>query len=899
MVDTIKFSQMSNAGDLSPNQETAGLFGGDNVIFNNPFPLLSPGSTGDRPPVDPGMYYRLRFNTTLQSYEYYSPLQGWVVMIDIINIGIESVTGTIDQIDIDSTDPQNPILSLSATLNAPGTLTIQGTTAVSAIINDNTMATALATNIATALSIKTYVDSFASQLANYLLLSGGTMTGDIDMGLNFIHNLATPIADEDAATKAYVDDAIGSNAGGVSGNIQYNNAGAFGGDPNFNSDGSGNISIDGSLAIDNLLIDGNRIGATTGVVELADAQLFNALDANSKLINNLATCLVSTDAANKGYVDATAAGRYFVAPVRVSATANFSATYNNGASGIGATLTASVNGAATQDGVTLALNDRVLFPFQSSSFQNGIYIVTDLGSVGTPAVYTRATDYDEPTDIDPGDTVGVTQGTVYAGAFWMETAIVVTIGTDPITFILSVNPNVVTLNTNQTITGNKTFTGINQIGNFIFTANQMQHASDTDNYFEFDTDIQNFVTGNSSRMDITNSGVRLGGANARVTTILNDATLAANSATSLPTQQAVKGYVNSLAGTSGNFTKNLIIGGDFSLNPWQRGTSFPALATAVYCADRWRLNFNTSSVVTVSRSTDSPTVTQAGIFTTNSILVSVTTADPSIGTGDLFTILQAIEGFNFTRIAQRPFTLSFWVKASVTGTYCVSFSNSGGDRSYIAEYVVNASSTWEYKTITVSSSPASGTWDYTNGLGVSVQFALACGSTFQTTPNIWQTGNFRATANQVNALATIGNAFQIALVQLEPGDFATPFEIRTFQQELFLCQRYYSKSFDTSTAPVQNGGTANSIAYSAVLAAALRYTPIIRFPITMRTAPTATYYNPLALNANWRNVTGAADSGAAATLLSGPNFISILNPQAATDAVGNTLAVNYSLSSEL
>lgn len=78
--------------------------------------------------------------------------------VDGIATGVQTVVGTTDQIDVDSTDPENPILSLSATLNVPGTFTIQGTTAVSAIINDNTMATASATNLATALSIKNYVD---------------------------------------------------------------------------------------------------------------------------------------------------------------------------------------------------------------------------------------------------------------------------------------------------------------------------------------------------------------------------------------------------------------------------------------------------------------------------------------------------------------------------------------------------------------------------------------------------------------------------------------------------------------------------------------------------------------------------------------------------------------------
>lgn len=94
--------------------------------------------------------------------------------------GVVSVSGTINQIDVDNTDPDNPVLSLSSTLNLPGTFNIQGTTAVDAIINDNTMATASATNLATALSIKNYVDGLdagsvksVSGTANRVTSTGG------------------------------------------------------------------------------------------------------------------------------------------------------------------------------------------------------------------------------------------------------------------------------------------------------------------------------------------------------------------------------------------------------------------------------------------------------------------------------------------------------------------------------------------------------------------------------------------------------------------------------------------------------------------------------------------------------------------------------------------------------
>jgi hypothetical protein len=73
------------------------------------------------------------------------------------------LTGTASQIDIaNGAGGGTPTWSLSATLNLPGTFTIQASTIVSGIINDDTMATALATNLPTALSVKNYVDGLAS-----------------------------------------------------------------------------------------------------------------------------------------------------------------------------------------------------------------------------------------------------------------------------------------------------------------------------------------------------------------------------------------------------------------------------------------------------------------------------------------------------------------------------------------------------------------------------------------------------------------------------------------------------------------------------------------------------------------------------------------------------------------
>ena len=450
----------------------------------------------------------------------------------------------------------NPIYGIADNAVIPGTAGMgipAGTTAERVIPTPPSIGMRFNTDIG---SIEAYISGNwvlipSSAAGLFLPLAGGTMVGPIDMSGQIIDGLPLPTTDNEAASKLYVDNAVGGAAGGVTGNMQWNNDGAFAGDLNFNTDGLGNIYIDGVLDVDYIHLDGNRLSPTLGMLEFEDSQLFNDMDANSNKVINLGICTDGTDAANKNYVDASAAGRYFVAPVRASATANFSATYDNGASGIGATLKASADGAAALDGVTLALNDRVIFPFQTDPIESGIYTCTDLGSVGTPAVYTRATDYDKPSDIDPGDTIGVTEGSVYAGAFWMETAVVVDIGTDPIAFILSVNPNVVTLNTTQNITGAKAFLAPTIINDFLFNGKRFTHAGNTGNYFEFGTNTQSFFVDNNSQVDLSSSGFRLGGANSRVDSILDEDDMASDSDTALATQQSIKAYVdNSVGGSS-------------------------------------------------------------------------------------------------------------------------------------------------------------------------------------------------------------------------------------------------------------------------------------------------------------------------------------------------------------
>lgn len=154
---------------------------------------------------------------------------------------------------------------------------------------------------------------------------------------------------------------------------------------------------------------------------------------NNYKLTNLATPTQASDAATKGYVDGIAEGLHIHASTVAATTANLTATYDNGSSGVGATLTNSGTQAAlVLDGVTVSVSDRVLIKNQTSQAQNGIYTVTNTGSGSTNWVLTRATDFDTSAEIQGGDFTFVTGGTSYDNTGWVQTSVGVTVGTSPI-----------------------------------------------------------------------------------------------------------------------------------------------------------------------------------------------------------------------------------------------------------------------------------------------------------------------------------------------------------------------------------------------------------------------------------------------------------------------------------
>jgi hypothetical protein len=187
---------------------------------------------------------------------------------------------------------------------------------------------------------------------------------------------------------------------------------------------------------------GNTAVTTSDITALVDATYVNVagdtMTGNLNMGTNFLTMAnpptLDTQAANKAYVDSVAAGLSWKDPAQAATTANLAATYANGTAGVGATLTNSGTQAAlVVDGVTLIVGNRVLVKDQTASAQNGIYVVTAVGTVSTNWVLTRSVQMDAAGDFY-GAAVLVTNGTANDNSGWTQTEIVATVGTDAVSF---------------------------------------------------------------------------------------------------------------------------------------------------------------------------------------------------------------------------------------------------------------------------------------------------------------------------------------------------------------------------------------------------------------------------------------------------------------------------------
>ena len=325
----------------------------------------------------------------------------------------------------------------------------------------------------------------------------------------------------------------------------------------------------------------------------------------------------------------------------------------------------------------------------------------------------------------------------------------------------------------------------------------------------------------------------------RVNTLQNTSTTDGGISINASGHVTVDGVAMPSAGPLSN--RNKIINGDMRIDQRNAGSATTSTYTG-YTVDRWQVLQSPTGKLVAQQNAGS--VTPPASFT-NYLGVTSQSAY-TLGTADYFTINQYIEGYNFADLLfgtanAKPITISFWVRSSLTGTFGGALRSGGADRSYPFTYTIDSANTWEQKSVSIAGD-TSGTWNTTNGIAIGVFFGIGAGSTYNGTAGSWQSANYLSATGGTSVVGTNGATFYITGVQLEPGTVATPFEHRSYGDELARCQRYYAKTYSQQTVP----GTATdvgAITSSSQAVSTYASAGTWQFPVTMRQAPTIILYS--------------------------------------------------------
>ena len=415
------------------------------------------GTTAQRPGGVDGM---IRFNIETSAYETFDTAGGWSTLpsgaVTQINTGTGLTGGPITSSGTISIANTGVVAGVYGSQGSVGSITLnaqgQATSATNVVIQiDASQVTAGIIPVERggtgtdtySIGDLVYYDgtsSFAtlSVVSGYLLAGGGSAPEYVDPNTVTVGSAQTAGS---ATTSTNLD-------GGAAGSITYQTA----------------SGVTAMLATSSGLL----IGGTTPSYTLTPSGLTSVT-----VTQNPTNAL---DLATKQYVDGlVVSGVHFHEPVRVESPTNLNATYDNGISGVGATLTnAGAQAALVIDGVTLSLNDRVLIYTQTNQTENGIYYVSDVGSGSTNWELTRATDADtyglaSPTTLGEGSTVFVLQGATGAGELYTcNTAGVITFGTTNITFVQIASSQIYSAGAGLTLTGTQFSVTTNGISDTLF-----------------------------------------------------------------------------------------------------------------------------------------------------------------------------------------------------------------------------------------------------------------------------------------------------------------------------------------------------------------------------------------------------------------------------------------------
>ena len=323
------------------------------------------------------------------------------------------------------------------------------------------------------------------------------------------------------------------------------------------------------------------------------------------------------------------------------------------------------------------------------------------------------------------------------------------------------------------------------------------------------------------------------------------------------------------AGTNQLGNRNLIING--AMQVAQRGTSFTPATEFGYTLDRY---------VTFSTNTGSANLTQETSsppegHTTYARITS--TGAASVTGRNLFS--QIVEGQNLAPTKwgysdAKDVTISFWVRSSLTGDFGFAVNDTNQNPCIVMKYNIASANTWEHKTLLI---PATTSGDFgltSSGRGCWLFWDLGTSSTHEYgTTDTWVDSNTKYTPTNVQQLITVSGAtLDITGVQLEVGTVATPFERRSYGQELALCQRYYETCYQQGLAPGSSTSQNNILAVCP--GNINRGYGHLQFQVKKRASATVTFYSTSGAPGKFRNATQGTDITMSAACSFGDSGIS-------------------------
>lgn len=267
--------------------------------------------------------------------------------------------------------------------------------------------------------------------------------------------------------------------------------------------------------------------------------------------------------------------------------------------------------------------------------------------------------------------------------------------------------------------------------------------------------------------------------------------------------------------------RNLLLNGEFQVSQWSdiSLTGSPTHTNATdFVSDRW-LYTNTASTTT--------NLTYATRL--NSMVPPMgyvheigfqTNATQSLGASADVGLIQNVEYNTFQRAGfgtsnAQNLSLSFWVNASVVGTYGGAICNNSviAARCFTFSYTISVANAWTFLGVPIPADGAGNTWVPANPqlTGLKLEFSLGTGSTNQLAPGTWTSVRANGVPGEVNLGATLNATWYMTGAQLEIANEPTAFEHVPYYTALLACERYafyvattqmgYAKDSSTLDAP--------------------------------------------------------------------------------------------------